>query len=218
MPSGCKRVGVTHIRCTGGGLPHGSVKALAIPYTNNNANDNDNGDHNLAHMRASAISYDNTTTNLPRPAAIPAIDSCTKATGMNRLTCGSPVETISLFVLLLTSIIPLFIIGWLILRSPRKSRDEEKAIEMRPRLDQYQSDSKLRLKEKVRTTSRSSKVVQSWKEDVADDDSEHRSARSTPYVPGWRAAKIGEQDRNLARLLLKELPKGADVSTGSATG
>ncbi len=215
VPSGCERVGINHIRCTEDRLPPRSVKALAIPYTNKN--DNDNGDHNLTQMKASATPYDNSTTTQPLSDAMPAIDSCTKPTGMDRLTCGGPAMIIGLFLLLTLSLTLLFIAGWLILRSRSKSRDEEKAIEIRPRLDQYQSASKLRLKEKVQRASRLNQVVQSSKDNVADDVAEYHSARSKPYVPGWSAAKFREQKENLARVLTKKLPRGADVSTGSAT-
>ncbi len=214
LPSGCERVGI-HIRCTADRLSSGSVKALSIPYTNNN--DNDSGDHNLTQIKASATPYHDSTTILPLSDAMPAIDSCAKPTGMDRLTCGSPDVTIGLFSLLLLSMVLLFIAGWLIFRSPNKLKDEEKAIEMRPRVDQYQSASKLRLKEKVRCTGRPKKVVQSSKENVADDVSERYSSRSIPYVPGWRAAKTREKKEDLVRLLAKELPRGADVPTCSAT-
>ena len=201
LPSGCERVGI-HIRCTADRLSPGSVKALSIPYTNNN--DNDSGDHDLTQMKASATPYHNSTT-------MPAIDSCAKPTGMDRLTCGSPEVTIGLFSLLLLSAVLLFIVGWLISRSPNKSKDEEKAIEMRPRVDRYQSASKSRLKEKVRCGSRANKVVQSSKENGADDVSECYSAPSIPYATGWRAARIREKKEELARLLPKELPRGADL-------
>ena len=207
LPSGCERVGI-HIRCTAGRLSSGSVKALSIPYTNNN--DNDSGDHNLTQIKASATPYHKSTT-------MPVIDNCAKPTGMDRLTCGSPGVTIGLFSLLLLSTVLLFIVGWLIFRSPNKLKDEENAIEMRPRVDQYQSTSKSRLKEKVRCASRANKVVQSSKEDAADDVSERYSSRSIPYVPGWRAAKTREKKEDLVRLLAKELPRGADVPTRSAT-
>lgn len=214
LPSGCERVGI-HIRCTEDGLLPGSVKALSIPYTNNN--DNDNGDHSLTQMKASATPYDNSTTTLPLSNAMPGIDSCTKPTGMDRLTCGSPNVIIGLFSLLLLSMVLLFISGWLIFRGPNKLKDEEKAIEMRPRVDQYQSASKSRLKEKVRCASRANKIVQSSKEDAADDVSEGYSSRSIPYVAGWRAARIREKKEDLVSLLAKELPRGADVPTRSAT-
>ena len=214
LPSGCERVGI-HIRCTEDGLLPGSVKALSVPYTNNN--DNNNGDHSLTQMKASAIPYDSSTTTLPLPNAMPGIDSCTKPTGMDRLTCGSPDVIIALFSLLLFSIVLLFIAGWLNLRNPNKLKDEEKAIEMRPRVDQYHGASKLRLKEQVRWASQANKVVQSSKKNAADDFSESYSARSTPYVPGWRAAKIREKKEDLVRLLAKELPRGADVPMRSAT-
>lgn len=86
---------------------------------------------------------------------------------------------------------------------------------MRPRLDQYQSASKLRLKEKVRRTSCANKVVQNSKENFADDVLECYSACSIPYVPGWRVARIMEKKDNLARLPAKELPR-ADAPRSSA--
>ena len=87
---------------------------------------------------------------------------------------------------------------------------------MHPRLDQYQSASKLRLKEKVRGASRPNKVVQNSNKGFADDVYERYSACSIPYVPGWRAATVREKD-NMVRLPAKELPRGADAPTGSAT-
>ena len=212
LPSGCERVGI-YIRCTADGLARGSVKALSIPYTNNK-NNNDSGDHKLTQLNASATPYRHSTTTLPLSDATPAIDNCATPTGMDRLACASPDVTIGLFSLLLFLMVLLCIAGWLILRSPNKLKDEEKAIELRPRLDQYQSASKLRLKEKVRSTGRPDKVVQSSKENVADDVSESYSARSIPYLPGWTTAKIREKKEDLARVLAKELPQGADVPTG----
>ena len=217
VPSGCERVGVFpdfHIRCTEGGSPAGSVKALSIPYTNNN--DNIDGNHNLAQTKASAIPYEDVTTTLPLHDAMPAIGSCTKSTGINR-TCGSPGAAIRFFVLFPLSMVLLFIGVWLILRRTKKLRDEERAIEMHPRLDQYQSASKLRLKAKVGGANRPNKVIQNSKEGFADDVYERYSACSLPYVPGWRAATIREKKDNLVRLPAKELPPGADAPTGSAT-
>lgn len=207
VPSGCERVGV-HIRCPADHLSLGSVKALRIPYTNNN--DNDNGDHDLTQVKASATPYHNSTT-------MPAIDRCVKPTGLDRLTCGSPGTTIGLFSLLLLSMVLLFIVGWLIFRSPNRSKDEEKSMEMRPRVGQYQSASKSRLKKKVRCANQANKAVQGSMENVMHDVLERYSARSIPYEPAWKAERIREKTEELARLLPKELPRGADVPSRSAT-
>ena len=106
---------------------------------------------------------------------------------------------------------------WLVLRRSHKLRDEERAIEMRPRLDKYQNASKLRLKEKVRCTSGPNKAVQCSEEKSADDIYGRYSAYSEPYMPGWRVARIKEAKDSLAGLPAKELPRGADAPTGSAT-
>ena len=111
----------------------------------------------------------------------------------------------------------LFIAVWFTLRRANKLRDEERAIEMHPRLDQYQSASKLGLKAKVRGASRPNKVTQNSKEGFADDVYERYSACSLPYVPGWTAATIRENKDNLVRPPAKELPRGADAPTSSAT-
>ena len=217
VPSGCERIGIFpnfHIRCTEGGSPAGSVKALSIPYTNNN--DNIDGNHNLAQTKASAVPYVHFTTTIPLHDAMPAIGSCTKSTGINR-TCGNPGVTVGFFVLSALSMVLLFIAVWFILRRTNKRRDEERAIEMHPRLDQYQSASKLRLKAKVRGASRPNEVIQNSKEDFADNVYERYSACLLPYVPGWRVATIREKKDNLFRLPAKELPRGADTPTGSAT-
>ena len=214
LPSGCERVGI-HIRCTTDPLSPVPVKALSIPYTNNK--ENDNGDHDLTQMKAPAIPYHNSTSTLPLYDAPPAIDCCTKPTGIDRLTCGSPGATIGLFSVLLLSTVLLFIVGWLIFRSPNKLKDEEKAIEMLPRVDQYQSALESRLKEKVRCASQADKAVQSSMDSLADDVLKCYLACSIPHEPAWRAARIREKMEELARLLSKELPRRADVSTRSVT-
>ena len=214
VPSGCERVGINYTRCTEGGAPAGPVKALSIPYTNND--DNNNGNHNLIHTKASAVPYKHFATTLPLHDAMPTIDICTKLTGMNRLTCGSPGVTIGFFVLLPLSMVLLFIGGWLVLHRLNKLGDEEEAIEMRPPLGQYQSASKLRLKEKVRCTSCPNKGVQNSKENFEADALEGYLAYSEPYVPGWRVARIRMEKDNSARLPAKELPR-VDTPTGSVT-
>ncbi|KAK0511310.1 hypothetical protein JMJ35_005883 [Cladonia borealis] len=203
MPSGCERVGI-YIRCSADRLSPGSVKALSIPYTNKNNNDNDNGDR--TQMRASATPYHNSTT-------MPAIDRCAKPTGIDRLTCGSPGITIGLFSLLLLSMVLLFMVGWLIFRSANKRKDEENAIEMRPRVNQYQSASKSRLKKEVRCASQADKEIQISIENAVHDLLERYAARSRsiPYEPAWRRERIREKMEELARLLPKELPRGADA-------
>ena len=200
VPSGCERVGI-YIRCSADRLSPDSVKALIIPDTNNN---NDNGD--CTQMRASATPYHNSTT-------MPAIDRCAKPTGIDRLTCGSPGITIGLFSLLLLSMVLLFMVGWLIFRSANKGKDEEKAIEMRPRVDQYQSASKSRLKKKVRCASQADKEIQISIENAVRDLLERYAARarSIPYEPAWRRDRIREKMEELARLLPKKLPRGADA-------
>lgn len=213
VPSGCERVG-NHTRCTEGSAPAVSVKARSVPYTN--SNDNDNGNHNLAQPKASAVPYGHFITTIPLHDAMPAIGSCTRSTDIDR-TCGSPSVAVGFFVLFPLSMVLLSLAVWLILRKNNKLRDEERAIETRPRLGQYQSASKLRLKAKVRCTSRPSKVVQSSKEKSADDVYERYSAYWEPYVPGWRAARIREEKDSLAGLPAKELPRGADAPTSSAT-
>ena len=212
VPSGCERVG-NYTRCTKGDASAGLVKALKVPYANNN--DNTNGNYNLAQPETSAVPYEHLTTTVPLHDAVPAIRSCTKSTGINR-TCDSPGVTIGFFVLF-PSMVLLSIAIWLILRRSNKLKDEERAVEMRPRLDQYQSASKLRLKEKARSTSRPNKVVQSSKEKFADDASECYAAYSGPYVPGWKAARFREEKDSLAGLPAKELPRVADAPTDSAT-
>ena len=201
VPSGCERVGI-YIQCSADHLSPGSAKALSIPYTHNNGNDT--GDHDLAQMRDSATPYHNSIT-------MPAIDRCAKPTGIDRLTCGSPGITIGLFSLLLLLVLLLFTVGWLIFRSSNKTKDEERAIEMRPRVDQYQSASKSRLKEKVRCACRADKAVQSSMEDAVHDLLQRYAARSTPYEPAWRKERIREKMEELAKLLPKELPQGADA-------
>ena len=214
LPSGCERVGI-YIRCTTYPLSPGPVKALSIPYANNK--ENDNGNHDLTQMKASETPYHNSTSTLPLSDATPAIDCCTKPTGIDRLTCGSPGATIGLISALLLSTVLLFIVGWLIFRSPNNLKDEEKAIEMRPRVDQYQSASESRLKEKVRCASQADKAVQSSMENLADDVLKCYLACSIPHEPAWRAARIREKMEELARLLSRELPRRADVSTRSVT-
>ena len=217
VPSGCERVGI-YIRCSADRLPLDLVKALSIRYTTNN-NDNDNGDHDLTQTRASAIPYHNSTT-------MPAVDRCAKPLGIDGLTCGSPGITIGLFSLLLLSMVLLFLVGWLIFRSSTKKKDEEKAIEMRPRLDQYKSASKSRLKKESRGASQADKAEKNSLEKAAHDLLERYEARahSIPYEPAWRREKIREKMEELARLLSEEMPQEADAfiegmeSTNASSG
>ena len=217
VPSGCERVGI-YIRCSADRLPPNLLKALSIPYTNNNHH-NDNGDHDLTQRRASATPYHNSTT-------MTAIDRCAKPTGIDRLTCGSPGTTIGLFSLLLLSMVLLFIVGWLIFRSANKKKDEEKALEMRPRVDQYQSASKSRLKKEVHRASQADKTAQNSLENAVHDLLEHFAARahSIPYEPAWKRERIREKMEELARLLSEERPQRADAffegteSTNASSG
>ena len=167
VPSGCERAGISYTRCAEDGAPAGPVKVLSTLYINND--DNNDANHDLAQTKPSAIPPKHSTTTLPLHDAMPAIDICANPTGMNRLTCGSPGVTTGFFVLFPIFMVLLSIAVWLNIRKTKKLQDEERAIEMRPRRDQYQSASKLRPKEKVRCTSRPNKVVQDSKERFADN-------------------------------------------------
>ena len=161
VPSDYEQVCISYTRCTEDGAPAGPVNVLSTLYINNDDNNNDN--HDLARAKASAIPHKHPTTTLSLHDAMPAIDICAKSTGMNRLTCGSPSVPIGFFVLVPIFLVLLSIAVWLFIRRTKKLRDEERAIGMRPRRDQYQSASKLKLKEKVRCTSRPDKVVRDSK-------------------------------------------------------
>ena len=204
VPSGCERVGI-YIRCSADRLSPGSVRALSIPYITN-SNDNDNGDHDFTQTSASATPYHNSTT-------MPAIDRCADPTGIDRLTCGRPGITIGLFSLLLLSMVLLFLVGWLIFRSSNQEKDEEQAIELRPRVDQYQSASKSRLKKEVCGASQADKEIQIPIENAVHDLLERFAARARliPYEPAWKRERIREKMEELARLLPRELPQEADA-------
>ena len=97
---------------------------------------------------------------------------------------------------------------------------------MRPRLDQYKSASKSRLKKESRGASQADKAEKNSLEKAVHDLLERYEARahSIPYEPAWRREKSREKMEELARLLSEEMPQEADAfiegmeSTNASSG
>ena len=184
-PTGCERVGYSYIRCLGDEISPYPLKALAKPYNNT-----------ISSVPIQNHATANITNFIPLRASTSAhpLNNCIHPSGLNRLACGEPTATIGFFILLSLSFILLSIAAWLVLKTAHRPVDEdiEKRPESPPGFGGYQSASKLRLKERVRSmSSLSSASTELEKAVVIDRPSCHSTLPySRVYVPEWRAAKM----------------------------